>query len=203
MKYLFYFTFFCTILAFSNCATNYKTFKVSELSFSATEIKDSVVFSFQDKILNKTRNYKFDRKAKDFGYRVVALKITNLTDTVLRLHENYNFYLDSSEIVLLHPGIMKKKIGHFAPGFLLYLALTPLKIFLIYTNETRVIPVGFLLGPLVALGNMAKGATASKELEKHLLENDLTFKSILKGETVYGIISFKNKSDKPVSLRVK
>jgi len=79
-----------------------------------------------------------------------------------------------------HYGLIKQKV----PFYLFYLLLTPTQL---TVNEDS-FPIGYVLGPGLAAGNMAVASTANSRLKKELTDFDLFGKTIKPGQTLYGLI---------------
>ena len=62
-------------------------------------------------------------------------------------------------------------------------------------------PLGLVIGPGLAGGNIIAASSANKNFQNDLLENDIIGKVIKKGETVYGIIGIQ--SNNYDSIKVK
>lgn len=60
------------------------------------------------------------------------------------------------------------------------------------------IPIGLIIGPGIAAGNLIAASSANKKFKNDLREYSLQGKRIPKGETVYGLIEIRaNNYDAP------
>jgi hypothetical protein len=85
------------------------------------------------------------------------------------------------------------------PVYLLYLLLTPMNL---YTGDD-VTPIGLVLGPGIAFGNMIGAGGANQNFLKELESFNLMNKSIQPGETLYGIIGIRDSGYNPITIKVK
>ena len=90
---------------------------------------------------------------------------------------------------------------------LFYLLLTPLTVGSTKTNEygaqeaTSMFPIGVILGPALAGGNLYAASSANKKFKENLLENNLNGTVIKAGETKSGLVGIR--SDSYHGLRLK
>jgi hypothetical protein len=53
-------------------------------------------------------------------------------------------------------------------------------------DDSKSIPIGLVIGPAVAGGNVAVSATANKRFRQELIDYDILEREIKNGETFYG-----------------
>src|SRR5207244_2395749 len=119
-------------------------------------------FSYKYNVIKDAGNKKLSKKESKSHIRVVAVKITNTTGKTLKYGHNFKIFSGNKEASLYNPASTAKLVKQTAPAYLFYLLLTPLKF---YSNDgvkTTYTPVGFVLGPGLAFGNLAVAATANK-----------------------------------------
>jgi len=136
--------------------------------------------------------------------RLVAIKITNTTGRTIKFGDNARLYSGDSEIRLWPPDLIHKKIKQTTPLYLLYLLLTPME-FTTSSNgyETNSIPVGYVIGPGLAAGNIAVAATANARLKNELMQFDMLDREIKSGETVYGLVGIPESGFVPLRIVLK
>jgi hypothetical protein len=64
------------------------------------------------------------------------------------------------------------------------------------------IPIGLVIGPGIALGNMFVASGANKRFREELLDNDLENRAIANGESFYGLITIKDNGFMPLSFKL-
>lgn len=60
------------------------------------------------------------------------------------------------------------------------------------TETNNIFPIGLILGPAIAGGNMIAAGTANKKFEQDLLGYNITDKVVKDGETIVGLISIQS-----------
>jgi hypothetical protein len=84
---------------------------------------------------------------------------------------------------------------------LLYLLLTPMQL---YTTDesgnTETTPIGLIIGPGIALGNMAGAGAANQNFLQELLQYNIINKTIEPGQTMHGLISIRDNGYNAIRL---
>ncbi|MFC2151833.1 hypothetical protein ACFLSE_04830 [Bacteroidota bacterium] len=194
-----------TIALLSGCASVYKPINPPTIKYTSHVLKDGISLSYKYDVLNEKGNRKYARREDVKSLKIISLKITNNTDSTIAIGKDVAFYCGSNQLFPLEPIVVKHSIKQAAPSYLLYLLLTPLKLFVTKTTATSVTtetyPIGYVLGPTLALGNMAVAGTANTNLLNELNTYNILNQNIEKGETVYGIIGLKDLSYNTISIR--
>jgi hypothetical protein len=185
------------ILFLTSCAATYK--KINPPFVKYPPIDDAGTFSYQYDVIRRAGNSKLAKKELKAYMHVVAIKIHNNTDHALEYGKNYKIFSGNQEAGLLGPQVTGDIVKQKAGFHLFYLLLTPTTV----TNGETTIPVGLVLGPALAVGNLAVAATANKRFRTELIEYDIENKVIAPGETVYGLITLRENGHLPLSLRMK
>jgi hypothetical protein len=71
------------------------------------------------------------------------------------------------------------------------------------TKAANSFPIGLILGPGIAGGNMIAASSANKNFKKELIEFDINGKIIKKGETVYGLIGSNSRSYDAIKIKME
>ncbi len=178
----------------TSCASGYRTIETSELSFNSQHSEGGLSLEYKYDLLRK----KYAKKEKKKDVRLVAVKISNDTDQDLKFGEDFFLsYKNGSQALIMPKEDVFKNLKQQPASHLAYLLLTPLTFSTTSTNsygETEVsnaFPIGLIIGPGIAAGNLIAASSANKKFKKELEENDLTGKVIPKGETVYGLIGIR------------
>ena len=159
-------------------------------------------------VLTEKGNKKFARKEEKNHISLVALKVTNNTDRPLTYGKDMQLYSGAMPISIMDQEIVFKSLRQQAPLFLLYLMLLPTNLTISpeSTNggmpDATVIPVGYALGPGLAIGNMMMASSNNKVFRTELSMYDLTDRQIAPGETVYGLVGLSFASFSQLEMRV-
>jgi hypothetical protein len=201
MKGLLY--YLITILLFSSCARSFYVIDPPGQYYSAKSEYSDIEMYYKYDVLASTKNKRYAKKQIKKGLNVVAVKIVNTTTQNITIGQTAKFYSGENEVNLLDMGFTHKALKQTTPSYLLYLLLTPTR-FVATRNGTVTtnIPIGVLLGPGLAGGNIAFAASANKKFKEELFLYDLNNKQIAPGQTVYGLISFRNEEFLPLKLKI-
>ncbi len=195
-----------TILSMTSCATGYKSIEPKTVRYNSTSKDKDVVLDYQYNVLTKKYYKKENRK----GIKVASLKITNNSDKDLVFGKDLKLVnRDENELILLDNTFVYKQLKQSVPTYLLYLLLTPLKLFTSSgdTNsrgevEQNSIPIGLVLGPGITGINMITAGNANDKFKKELNNYNLQGKTIKKGTTAYGIIGIQGNSFQSLAVKV-
>jgi len=131
---------------------------------------------------------------------VVALRITNNTDTTIVLGGNVALFAGSVMINPVSPYVMKKTLQQSVLGYSPYLLFFPFSFF----YDSGSIRTTLNIGPLLALGltggNMLVAGTSNNAFYKELKLYNLVGMEIQKGETKYGIIGIEGTVTAPLKI---
>lgn len=92
-------------------------------------------------------------------------------------------------------------------SYLWYLLLTPMNL---YTNETQngfqtqtsSTPIGLVVGPGLAGGNMIAASSANKKFQQNLLDYNINGVTIKKGESISGLIGIRSDDYNSINIKV-
>jgi len=192
----------CLIFIFSGCASLYKPIEPQKLSYQNSNSNNDIELAYKYDVLREKKNKKYAKKEFKHNLNVVAVKITNNSDTTIVIGDNAVFFAGSTMINPVDPLLVKKMLQQSVAGYLPYLLFAPLN-FTLESENTGVISVN--IGMLLALGltggNMLVANSANKAFYKELQLYNLAGKKILKGETVYGIVGVQNTGFSPITLQ--
>jgi len=195
-----------TIALLSGCASVYKPIYPPRINYTSHDLNDGISLSYKYDVLREKGNRKYARKEEMRNVKVISLKITNNTDSVIGIGKDVSFYSGYKQVFPMEPIVLKKSIKQNAPSYLLYLLLTPLKLS-VTTNTNTMDPsietysIGYVLGPALALGNLAVAGSANTNLEQELYDYNILNRDINPKETVYGIIGIKGSQYDRLSIR--
>jgi len=174
------------------CAAIYKPINPPSLNYISHDLQDGIGFSYKYDVLLEKGNRKYANKEYKKGMKLVAVKMTNNTDSILNVGRDLVFYAGQKELNLLEPIAIKNSIKQIVPGYLTYLLLSFTYINVSSGNTSKTYPIGLVLGPVVTFGNVAVAASANNKMFNELQEYNVLSRDIQKGETIYGIIGIRN-----------
>jgi len=188
------------------CAASYKPINPVNLSYNSHDSQNGISISYKYDVLRERGNKKYAKKENKKGVKLIALKITNNTESVINIGRNAVFYSGQNQMNLMEPMVVKESIKQIVPSYLPYLLLTFVNLTTTKSQngmitEQNVIPVGLILGPGITLGNMLVAGTANNNLVSELYLYNILGKDIKSGETVYAIVGVRDMGYNPISIR--
>lgn len=193
-----------SVLFLTSCASGYKKIQPKSITFASRSENNSVVLEYKYDLLEK----KYKKNELNKGLKVIAIKVTNNGVNDLIFGSDIRLtYENGNELNLLETNVVYKAIKQSPASYLWYLLLTPMQFQTTTTNSfgqqtsSSSTPIGLVIGPGLAGGNIIAASSANKNFSNDLLENDIIGKVIKKGETVYGIIGIR--SNNYDSIKVK
>ena len=193
---------FCVVIL-SGCAVKYKPINPTSLSYNSHDVGDGVSLSYKYDVLRERGNRKVSNKERKQGVKLIAVKVTNHTDSVLNIGKDLIFYSGENQLYPMEPAVIRSTIRQSVPPYLFYLLLTFTTLEVHDGSTTDTYPIGFALGPGIAFGNMALANSANKDLHKEVSEYYIMDKDVPEGETVYGIIGVRDVGYSPITVRLR
>lgn len=184
-------------IIFTSCASSYHTINPSNVHYQASGINHDVEFSYKYDVLNERGNKKYAKKETQKLVKVVAIKLVNHSDQSFVFGKDLKVHSNNNPVSILEPLVIHKQLKQSVPIYLLYLLLTPMNL---YTEDSST-PIGLVVGPGIAGGNMGMAAGANANFKKELESNFLNGRTIEAGETVYGLIGIMESGYNPLSLK--
>ncbi len=191
-----------TLVAFVGCAASYKPIIPRAYAYTSHDEHDGIDFSYKYDVLQDRGNKKYAKKEDKKSVRVVAIKLTNNNEVPITVGRDLAFFSGGKQLYPLDPDETKRLIKQTAPVYLLFLLLTPMNFYTSNGTTENTVPIGLVLGPGIAFGNLALAASANGKLLNELRENDLINKEIGAGQTVYGIISLPETGYDPIVVKL-
>jgi hypothetical protein len=188
------------IVLCTSCASTYKSILPQHLDYPVIEKESG--FSYKYNVLKEAGNRKLAKKEDKARIRIVAIKLVNHTDRTLKYGSNFRILSGSREVTLLPPTAVTAAVKQTVPTYLLYLLLTPMRFNVETEKHSSSTPVGLILGPALAGGNIAIAATANKRFNAELFNNSIMDREIKAGETFYGLIGIQDNGFIPLSLEM-
>ena len=187
----------------AGCAAGYKPINPPSIHYQSYDLQNGIIFSYKFDVLGEQGNKKYAKREVANGIRIVAVSLTNNSDSDFNVGTQVEFFSGANRVFLMDPMDVKNAIKQNMDQFLLYLLISGVYIKVDNGGGSKVYPVGLIFGPLLTLDNMVTAASANKKLLEELIRYNLSDKIIRKGETVYGIISFQGTGYDPVSIKLK
>ncbi|MCL5127670.1 hypothetical protein [Algibacter sp. L4_22] len=167
---------------------------------------EGVTLEYKYDLLDKKYSKKEDKK----GIRLVAVKISNNSDRDLVFGRDLNLvYANENEIYVLDKEKTFKTLKQSPATHLFYLLLTPVNFYTTKTSEyglqetTSSTPVGLILGPGLAAGNLIAASSANKKFKTELANFDIKGSTIKQGEVKYGLVGVNSESYDALKLSLQ
>lgn len=202
-----YFILVVAALTLLSCASTYKPIRPDATYYSNSSRNKNVDFSYKMGVLREMGNKKYAKREDSKGIRLTAVKIKNNTDRPLTVGTDLHFVSGNLDLILIEPGVLHKQLKQGVAGYLLYLLLTPLKFYKSEPDpnggvETETTRIGYVIGPGLAIGNMAVAGGANQHFLNELSKFNLINKTINPGETAFGIIGVQGMGYNEISIRI-
>lgn len=174
---------------FLSCASGYKSIDPDQINYFSHSEDQGVSLQYKHGLLDK----KYGKKEEKTGVKLVAVKITNNTENPLTVGDDIRLTIGKDrELTPLDQQQVFSTLKQGSLGYLFYLLLTPVNLYVTKTDngvtETSTTPIGLVLGPGLAGGNMIAAGSANKKFETDLLKNDIYGVVIPPGESRTGLV---------------
>ena len=206
MKLLKFISLVLFFFILSSCASGFKTINLNTLNYLSNNTDKGVRLDYKYNLLNK----KYAKKEIKKGIKLVAIKITNNTDTDLVLGEDIKLtYNNGQELIILDDKKTYNSLKQGVATYLLYLLLTPMNLYTTKTNsngfqeQTSSTPIGLVVGPGLTVGNMIAAGSANKKFKTDLSTYKIYGTTIKKGSTSYGLIGVKSDNYDAIKVKTK
>lgn len=191
-----------TLSAFASCASGYKRINPAGINYISTNVTEGVTLEYKYDLLDK----KYEKKELKKGVKLVAVKITNNSDRDIMFGRDALLtYENGTELFVMENDRVFKTLKQKPATYLFYLLLTPLNLYTTDANgqQTSSTPIGLILGPGLAGGNLIAASSANKKFKTEMLDYNINGTLIKKGETKYGLIGIKAESFESLKLEIK
>lgn len=192
---------FVVIASLTSCASGYKMIEPEKINYVSTNVNDNVKLEYKYDLLDK----KYAKKEVKKGVKLVAIKITNDSEKDIMFGRDAKLtYENGTEIYVMENTQVFKTLKQSPASYLWYLLLTPVNLYTTGSNgeQTSSTPIGLIVGPGLAGGNMIAAGTANKKFKTEMLEYNINGTLIKKGETKYGLIGIKSDSFDSLKLKI-
>ncbi len=197
-------------MLFNGCASGYQKINPETINYSPKSIESNILLEYKYDLLEK----KYKKKETKNNIRLIAVKITNNTEKEIVFRRDFKLsYENGNEVSLIQTERLHKTIKQNPTSYLWYLLLLPIQLYsgttttsngyYAETTPTNSFPIGLIVGPGLAGGNIIAAISANKNFKNELMQFDLNGKTIRKGETVYGLIGLNSNSYDSIKIKVQ
>jgi hypothetical protein len=189
------------VIFLSGCAANYSSINPPTIKYNAHTSEDGILFSYKYDVLRERGNTKYSNRENIKDLILVAVKITNKTDSVINVGRDLAFYSGQDQIFPMEATYVRNTIRQNVIGYLPYILLVFVELRIGKGNDAQDYPVGLVLGPVLTIANLITSGIANNRLGNELDKYDILDRNIVKGETVYGIIGLRSVGYVPLTLK--
>ncbi|MBW2961448.1 hypothetical protein [Mesonia aestuariivivens] len=186
----------------TSCASKYRVIEPEKIKYISKNEDDNVRIEYKYDLLHK----KYRKKEEKKDIKLVAFKITNNTERDLMLGRDITIqFSDGKEAQIVDSKRVFEELKQEPGWYLFYLLLTPLNFYTTNSNgeSSSSTPIGLILGPGLAAGNLLGASGANKNFEKELMLYDIYGMEIPKGKSKYGLLGIKSDSYETLNVKVK
>ena len=188
----------------NSCASSYQKINPKTLNYASKNIENNILFEYKYDLLKK----KYKKKETKKGVKLIAIKITNNSENDIVFGQDFNLVYENGNIInIIQTDKIFKQIKQSPASYLWYLLLTPMQFNTSTSSNGQVqksnsTPIGLLIGPGLAGGNMIAASSANKNFKNELLEFDMNGKTIKKGETIYGLVGLTSNNYDSIKIKL-
>ncbi|HEY4327958.1 MAG TPA: hypothetical protein VGN20_28500 [Mucilaginibacter sp.] len=187
------------IFVLSSCAAGYKTINPNSLNYQSTSMDKGVTVDYKYGLLSS----RYAKKETNNKIRLVAIKVTNNSGKDLIFGKNIKLtFTNNNEIALMDENQTYSELKQGWAGYLFYLLLTPATLNVNSNGTQSSTPIGYVLGPGLAAGNIIAASSANNNFKDELTKYDISGSVIKNGDSVYGLVGFKSDTFDAIKVRV-
>lgn len=198
------------VMFLNSCASGYKKIDPKTINYGSKSIENNILLEYKYDLLAK----KYKKKETKNEIKLIAFKITNNSENDIIFGKDFKLsYENGNEVNLIETQQLFKTVKQSPASYLWYLLLSPVQLYsgttttsngsYTETKPANSFPVGLILGPGLAGGNMIAASSANKNFKNELMEFDIIGKTIKKGETVYGLIGLNSNSYDSIKIKMQ
>lgn len=195
----------CALLL-NSCASGYKSIDPKNINYVSKNVNNDVTLEYKYDLLDN----KYAKKEKNNTVKLIAIKVTNNSDMDMVFGRDIILnYENDATLYLMEKETIYRTLKQSPASYLWYLLLSPIQIYKTETNTynnpgtTSSFPVGLIVGPGIAGGNMIVASSANKKFNTDLNDYNINGKTIKKGETVYGLVGIKSNNFDAIKIKVQ
>src|SRR5579872_7216115 len=167
------------IFLLAGCASGYNMINPDKIIYSSSDNAGQVTLEYKYGLLTK----RYARKETNNGMKLIAVKITNNSGKDLTFGKDIKLtYTNNSELAIQDQDHAYNSLKQGWAGYLLYLLLTPAKLTTTSNNmQTSSTPIGYAIGPGLAIGNIVAAGSANDNFKGELLKYNINGSLIKNG----------------------
>jgi hypothetical protein len=194
MKNLFLLTL--VTLLISSCASFYKPIDPHNMNYDSLEGR-GLAYADKRNVLTLTGNIRYAKKEDKYDINIVSVKIQNNTNETISVKEDVIFFVDGREVYPLENYVVESKIkqrniGLYALYSLLFLNISD-------GGGQRSYPIGVP----IAVGNIGVAASSNAKFRNNFAADNLLNKIVKPGQTVYGLVAFRDLYSRKLELQLR
>jgi hypothetical protein len=195
----------------AGCASTFKPVNRQGLLYKSSTLSPEIEFAYSRNAMRDSRNSKYDRTALSSRTDIVAVKFQNKTDHPLSVKDDLTYFIGSKVVEPAEAATAIVHVRQKPAKYCLFLLMAPANIYGSSTSCTdgechsslAFIPIGIIIGPVLAGINAAIASSANDGFRKEIQEHDLWGKTLAPGDSASGYLVFPNSSQKPLMARLK
>lgn len=194
------------VLLLNSCASGYKSIDPKNINYVSKNVNNDVTLEYKYGLLD----HKYAKKEKNNTVKLIAIKVTNNSDRDLVFGRDITLtYENDATLYLMEKETIYKTLKQSPASYLWFLLLSPIQIYKTETNTynnpgtTSSFPVGLIVGPGIAGGNMIVASSANKKFNTDLNDYNINGKTIKRGETVYGLVGINSNNFDAIKIKVQ
>jgi hypothetical protein len=198
-------------LLLGGCARSFHPVNLEALPYKPSTLSPEIGFAYSRSALIDSRNGRYANRAISSRTDIVAVKLQNKSDHPLSVKDDLTFFFGSKMVEPAEAASAIRRIRQSPALFCLFLLLAPANF---YGSEKSCedgdchsssifIPVGLIVGPMLAGINAAMASSANNGFRKEIQGHDLSGKTLAPGETATGYLVFPKSAAKPKPLMAR
>jgi hypothetical protein len=199
--------YFSVILGFilSNCASTYKVINPNSLNYTNKQnCNEKFEVSYLYDIYSLTENSKYSKKEKSNGFRTIAVKVKNITDSSRMITtDNFKIYQNDNEVTFANKSDYFNSVSQTSASYLLHGLWGPWSFETISdeNGNSQTTVRYYFIGLIVGVINMIVASSANTNHENEIKNCEIYGKTIKPGETITGIVIIKSSQYDPLIFR--
>ena len=198
-----------SIFSLTSCASGYKGIQPKTLNYLSNNEDSGIKMEYKYDLLNK----KYEKKETKKGVKLVAVKITNQSETDVMFGRDIKLtYENGTEVMVMENDKVFKTLKQSPASYLFYLLLSPMNFYTSTTtsnggydetSSSSSFPIGLILGPGLAGANMIAASSANSDFKSDLMVYNINGTVIKAGETKYGLIGIRSTSFDALKIKLQ
>lgn len=190
----------------TGCAGSYTAIRPDKIAtYTSSRSVGPVDFAYQfDALRLNGRNKKYVKKEAKKGYHVAAVRLTNNGNREVNFTRDLVLFYGDRAVTPMPSAVAAQDLKQGVAIYLLYLLAN------VTITKTNISSYGTIsqsstflpTGPFIAGGNILGASSANGNMRKEFAARDLTNRNIKPGETVYGLVSFREPAVAPLRVEM-